>query len=203
MRNSKANLYAIVCTSALIVLALIVSPRTLTAQDSVSSSQDKKNDKASDDKAKKDDQSQSTQDQNKKDKKKKKKSGGQDLLDAGTVFNERVANDVLGQIRDGLEGHSRRLMLSAFDSDKMDGYLTFEDQIDAFFNRYEGFRVHFRIANVTVEGPKGVVLVDAELEQIPATGGAAQRKRSQLRFELEMGRKGWRVVDFRDRGFFS
>jgi hypothetical protein len=203
MRNSKANLHAIVCTSALIVLALIVSPRTLTAQDSVSSSQDKKNDKASDDKAKKDDQSQSTQDQNKKDKKKKKKSGGQDLLDAGTVFNERVANDVLGQIRDGLEGHSRRLMLSAFDSDKMDGYLTFEDQIDAFFNRYEGFRVHFRIANVTVEGPKGVVLVDAELEQIPATGGAAQRKRSQLRFELEMGRKGWRVVDFRDRGFFS
>jgi hypothetical protein len=85
----------------------------------------------------------------------------------------------------------------------MDGYLTFEDQIDAFFNRYEGFRVHFRIANVTVEGTKGVVLVDAELEQIPATGGAAQRKRTQLRFELEMGRKGWRVVDFRDRGFFS
>src|SRR5437879_8764943 len=203
MRNSKANLYAIVCTSALIVLALIASPRTHTAQDSVSSSQDKKNNKASDDKAKKDDQSQSTQDQNKKDKKKKKKSGGQDLLDAGTVFNERVANDVLGQIRDGLEGHSRRLMLSAFDSDKMDGYLTFEDQIDAFFNRYEGFRVHFRIANVTVEGPKAVFLVDAELEEIPATGGSPQRKRTQLRFELEMGRKGWRVVDFRDRGFFS
>jgi hypothetical protein len=204
MRNSKTKLYAIVCTSVLIVLALIVSPLTLTAQDSCSSSsQEKKNDKSADNKAKKDDQSQSTPDQDKKDKKKKKKSGGQDLLDAGTVFNERVANDVLGQIRDGLEGHSRRLMLSAFDSDKMDGYLTFEDQIDAFFNRYEGFRVHFRIANVTVEGPKGVVLVDAELEQIPATGGAAQRKRTQLRFELEMGRKGWRVVDFRDRGFFS
>jgi hypothetical protein len=203
MRKSTTKWYAILCTSVLITLTFLVSPSAVRAQDSCSSSsQDKKTDKASDDK-KKDDQSQSAQDQNKKDKKKKKKSGGQDLLDAGTVFNERVANDVLGQIRDGLEGHSRRLMLSAFDSDKMDGYLTFEDQIDAFFNRYEGFRVHFRIANVTVEGPKGVVLVDAELEEIPATGGAAQRKRTQLRFELEMGRKGWRVVDFRDRGFFS
>ena len=202
MRKSKTKWYAILCTSVLIILMFLVSPSAVRAQDSCSSSsQDKKTDKASDNK--KDDQSQSAQDQNKKDKKKKKKSGGQDLLDAGAVFNERVANDVLGQIRDGLEGHSRRLMLSAFDSDKMDGYLTFEDQIDAFFNRYEGFRVHFRIANVTVEGPKGVVLVDAELEQIPATGGAAQRKRTQLRFELEMGRKGWRVVDFRDRGFFS
>jgi hypothetical protein len=175
--------------------------QTSSSSASGSAAQDTKSDKANDDKTKKDDQSTS---QDKKDKKKKKKgSGGQDVLDTSTVFNERVANDVLGQIRDGLEGHSRRLMLSAFDSDKMDGYLSFEDQIDSFFNRYEGFRVHFRIANVTVEGTKGVVLVDAELEEIPAAGGSAQRKRSQLRFELEMGRKGWRVVDFRDRGFFS
>jgi hypothetical protein len=120
-----------------------------------------------------------------------------------TAFSERTADDVLGQIRDGLEGHSRRLMLGAFDSDKMDGYLNFEDQIDALFNRYTEFRVHFRIANVTVEGTKGVVLVDADMEETPSAGGAPVRKRSQLRLELEQGRKGWKVVDFRDRNFFS
>jgi hypothetical protein len=133
----------------------------------------------------------------------KKSSGQQDVLDTDKVFNTRVANDVLGQIRDGLEGHSRRLMLSAFDADKMDGYLTFEDQIESYFNRYSAFRVRFQIANVTVEGTKGVVLVDTELEQIPDNGGSPQRKRGQLRFELELGKKGWRVVDFRDRSFFS
>jgi hypothetical protein len=194
MRKSFASLLC----AFLVALVIALTPLSVRAQDSSSSSTKDQKDKAADDKAKADAQA-----QDKKDKKKKKKNGGQDVLDTATVFNERVANDVLGQIRDGLEGHSRRLMLSAFDSDKMDGYLSFEDQIDAFFNRYEGFRVHFRVANVTIEGPKGVVLVDAELEEIPATGGSPQRKRTQLRFELEMGRKGWRVVDFRDRGFFS
>jgi hypothetical protein len=190
--------FAALLIAFLVAIVLAITPLGVRAQDSTSSSTKDQKDKAADDKTKADAQA-----QDKKDKKKKKKGGGQDVLDTSAVFNERVANDVLGQIRDGLEGHSRRLMLSAFDSDKMDGYLFFEDQIDAFFNRYEGFRVHFRIANVTIEGPKGVVLVDAELEEIPATGGSPQRKRTQLRFELEMGRKGWRVVDFRDRGFFS
>ncbi|MEO6120130.1 MAG: hypothetical protein ABIP12_05510 [Terriglobales bacterium] len=138
-----------------------------------------------------------------KEKKAKKGKKGSDPIDTSAVFNERIANDVLGQIRDGLIGHSRRLMLSAFDSDKMDGYLSFEDQIDAYFERYQEFNVRFRISNVTVEGTKGVVLVDTEMEQTPRGSGVPQRKRAQLRFELELGRKGWRVVDFRDRGFFS
>jgi hypothetical protein len=139
----------------------------------------------------------------KKDKKKKDKDKGQqDVLDT-TVFSDRVANNVLNDLRDGLEGHSQRLMLSAFDSDKMDGYLSFEDQIQAFFDKYDAFRVHYRIAQSTVEGARGVVLVEFEMEQIPRAGGAPQRKGSQLRFELERGKKGWKIVDFRPRGFFS
>ena len=137
--------------------------------------------------------------------KKKDKKSGQDSTekDVNVTFSKRTADDVLGLIRDGLEGHSRRTMLSAFDSDKMDGYLSFEDQIEAFFDRYNAFRVHFVIANVTIEGTKGIVLVDAEMEESPANGAAPVRKRTQLRMELEQGKKGWKVVDFRDRGFFN
>jgi hypothetical protein len=144
-------------------------------------------------------------DKKKKDKKKKddKSSGAQDAIDTTKVFPERIANDVVGTVRDGLEGHSMRLMLSAFDGDKMDGYLSFEDQIENYFNRYEAFRVHFRVANVAIEGAKGVILVDAQLEQTPANGGTPARKNSQLRFEIELGKKGWRITDVRDRGFFS
>src|SRR4051794_16329305 len=80
---------------------------------------------------------------NKKDKKKDKKdksdNSAPDAYD--TIFSDQVANNVLNDIRDGLEAHSQRLMLSAFDADKMDGYLTFEDQIQAYFEHYDGFRV--------------------------------------------------------------
>ena len=52
-------------------------------------------------------------------------------------------------------------------------------------------------------GERGIVLVDAEMEQSPAYGGAPLLKRDQLRFEIGYGRNGWRVVDVRDRRFFS
>lgn len=138
----------------------------------------------------------------KKDKKKKDKVGPKDEVNT-EVFSQAVANDVLGQIRDGLEGHSQRLMLGAFDQDKMDGYLSFEDQIEALFQRYDSFRVHYRISNSSVEGSKATVLVDWEMEEIPKTSGSPQRRNSQIKFEMERGRKGWKVVDVSPRGIFS
>ncbi len=138
----------------------------------------------------------------KKEKKKKDKAPPADPYDA-VMFSQAVANSVLNDLRDGLEGHSQRLVLSAFDQDKMDGYLTFEDQIEALMQRYDSFRVHFRISQSTIEGPKGVVLVDFQMEEIPRAGGAPIRRDGQVKFEMERGRKGWKIVDFNPRGFFS
>lgn len=190
--------------AAVLLLGLTVSATAQTSSSTpqTSSSNETKQEEKKDGEKKDAKKDKAKDKKDKKDKDKKDKPGS-DPIDTSAVFNERIANDVLGQIRDGLEGHSRRLMLSAFDADKMDGYLSFEDQIDAYFERYEAFRVRFRISNVTVEGTKGVVLVDTEMEQIPRGGAQPQRKRGLLRFELELGRKGWRVVDFRDRSFFS
>lgn len=145
--------------------------------------------------------------QEKKKEKKKKKENAQDVMNS-EVFSDAVANAVLNQIRDGLEGHIPRLMESAFDEDKMDGYLQFEDQLEAMFNRYSEFRVHFSLAQNTVEGSKGIILVNIEMEQVPnftANNQNAQpmRKNAQVRFELERGKKGWQIVDFSPRGFFS
>jgi ABC-type transporter MlaC component len=140
-------------------------------------------------------------DKEKKDKK-KKKAKPEDVYDSA-VFSQAVANNVLNDLRDGLEGHSQRLLLSAFDQDKMDGYLTFEDQIEAMMQRYDSFRVHFRISQSTIEGPKGVVLVDIDLEEMPRAGGNPIRRNGQVKFEMERGRKGWKIVDFTPRGFFS
>jgi len=143
-------------------------------------------------------------DKKKKDKKKDKKdSKPQDVLSTENVFSVGAANSVLSDLRDGLEGHSQRLMLSAFDQDKMSGYMSFEDQIQALFEKYDSFRVHYRIAQSTIEGAKGVVLVDFEMEEIPRTGGPPLRRSGTLRFEMERGPKGWKIVDFSPRGFFS
>ncbi|MFI5090318.1 MAG: hypothetical protein ACHP7P_09705 [Terriglobales bacterium] len=149
-------------------------------------------------------QQQPPPDQSKDKKKKDKKDkGSQDVVNT-EVFSTAVANSVLNDLRDGLEGHTQRLMLSAFDADKMDGYLQFEDQIEAFFNKYTSFSVYFRIAQSATEGPKGIVLVDIQLEEIPRGNASPPiRKNGQMRFELERGKKGWKIVDFSPRNFFS
>jgi len=135
----------------------------------------------------------------------KNKKKGYEPADAydTEVFSDRVANNVLGLIRDGLEGHDQRLMESAFDGDQMDGYLSFEDQLESFFNRYVGFRVHIRIIQTSIEGPKGIVTAQFELEGMPRDNSNPVRRSDQLRFVLERGRKGWRIVDFNPRNFFS
>jgi hypothetical protein len=119
------------------------------------------------------------------------------------AFDERAAAVVLGTIRDGLEGHSQRRLLSAFDAEKMDGFLTFEDQIEAYFTRYESFRVTLRIIQTSEENNRGVILADFQLENEPRGGGRISRRQGQLRFELERGAKGWKIVDINPRGFFS
>jgi len=142
-------------------------------------------------------------DQGKKKKKDKKDKGSQDVVNTD-VFSTAVASSVLNDLRDGLEGHTQRLMLSAFDADKMDGYLEFEDQIEAFFNRYSTFTVYFRIAQTATDGPKGIALVDIQLEEIPRGSASPPiRRNGQIRFELERGKKGWKIVDFSPRNFFS
>jgi hypothetical protein len=134
----------------------------------------------------------------------KQKKEVPDTQDADvTTFDERDAAQVLGIIRDGLEGHSQRRLLSAFDADKMDGYLTFQDQIEAYFTRYEGFRVTFRIIQTSVENNHGTVLAEFQLENEPRGGGRISRRQEQLRFELERTAKAWKIVDFNPRGFFS
>ena len=134
---------------------------------------------------------------------KNKKHKKKDAVADAAVFDERAAAEVLGTIRDGLEGHSQRLLLSAFDGDKMDGFLSFEDQIEAYFTRYQSFRVTLRIVQTSEENSRGVILADFQLENEPRGGGRISRRQGQLRFELERGTKGWKIVDFNPRGFFS
>ena len=142
-------------------------------------------------------------DQSKDKKKDKKKKKDQDDALSTEEFSDRVTNNILRDMKDGLEGHVQRMLMSVFDDNQLDGYLQLEDQIEQFFNKYDALRIHYRIIQNTVEGPKGIALVEMQMEAAPREGrGQALRRDEQIRFELERGKKGWKIVDFRPRDFF-
>jgi len=117
-----------------------------------------------------------------------------------TTFTEAVAAKLLSQIAEGLQGHSARKMLDAFDVARMDGGATFKEQITAFFNQYETIRVHFKL----VEVKDGMAVVDAELDGTPRDSiTPPEHKRAQLTFMASQGAGGWKFIDVQPRGFFS
>jgi hypothetical protein len=137
-------------------------------------------------------------------KKQKKKDKGTDDAGAATSFSDAVAEDVLRQLGNGLQGHNEGRMLSVFDREAMDGYLNFSDQVSAMFQQYDSFRVHYNIDQTTADGTKGVALVDFEMEEVAGSGGVQPvYKHEQVRFEMQRGKKGWKIVDVKPRTFFS
>jgi hypothetical protein len=137
-------------------------------------------------------------------KKPKKKDKGADDAGTATGFSDAVAEDVLRQLGNGLQGHNEGRMLSVFDRDVMDGYLNFSDQVSAMFQQYDSFRVHYNIDQTTGDGTKGVALIDFEMEEVSGSGGVQPvYKHEQLRFEMQRGKKGWKIVNVKPRTFFS
>jgi hypothetical protein len=118
-------------------------------------------------------------------------------------FSESVAERLVQQLGDGLQDHNARHMLSAFDADGMEGYANFQDQIAALFERYDSFRVHFRIAEIRTEDATGVVLLDFEIEEVSPSSDTPVRRNDRLQLEIKKGKKGWKIVDLKPRAFFS
>ena len=123
----------------------------------------------------------------------------QDQEPANT-FTEAAAAKLLGQMAEGLQGHSLKKTLSAFDLVHMDGGATFKEQITAFFNQYETIRVHFKL----VEVKDGTAVVSAELDETPREAiTPPEHKRVRLTFTAGNGPDGWKFIDVQPRAFFN
>ena len=119
---------------------------------------------------------------------------------ASDTFTEDAAAKLLGQLAEGLQGHSSKRMLGVFDLARMEGGATFREQITAFLNQYETIRVHFKL----VEVKDGTAIVNAELDATPRDSlTPPQHKRLQLTFSADSGSGSWKFVEVQPRGFFS
>lgn len=122
---------------------------------------------------------------------------------ADRFSSEQVAEKLLDQIRRGFEARDSRKMLGAFDPDRMQGYLSFKDQVEALFAQYSSFRIYVRIGDVSLEKDRGVVTAMIKLEGSPVYGDVALSREAELSFELTHTERGWKIVDVSPRNFFS
>jgi hypothetical protein len=120
------------------------------------------------------------------------------------TFTPAVANDLLFQLADGMESRNPRLTLAPFDAARLSDYGRFSGQVSAWLRDHSSFRVYYKLRQVSVEGSHGIALVDFQYEAQPTSESMPPvRRHEQMRFTIERGPKGWKIVDVSPRAFFS
>ena len=119
-------------------------------------------------------------------------------------FTGATASSILDQIASALVAHNPGRMLATFDLNKMTDGPLFKQQTTLFFRETDVIRVHFNQIETSMEGGKGMVTVQAEIEAEPTDlRMPALHKRAQLRFVAEPSGRGWKFSDVQPRTFFS
>ncbi len=119
------------------------------------------------------------------------------------TFTDADGTRVLDDLGQALESGNLRKFLKLFDASQMPDYPVFRDQIAALFEHYDGFRVHYHIAQVAMQEKYGVMIVDFELSAISGGADPNSSKQSQLRFATAWNGKQWKIVDVAPRAFFT
>ena len=119
-------------------------------------------------------------------------------------FSDAVANALLSRIADGFTRRNPRLLLSAFDARRFDGYALFADRMRARLEQHDSFRAYFRILDTTPQDARAMVNVELQVEQSYSPAGRPPvRSSGQARFTFERGAAGWRIVDVAPRGLLT
>jgi hypothetical protein len=119
-------------------------------------------------------------------------------------LTEQVIHDVLEPLQAGMTGHSLRQVLATLDREDMPGYAQVRDQLAAFFRQYEAVRFRYKVLQVTADKDHGFAMaeVDLEAQSVDRNQVPAQRS-TQMRFQIKLGPKGWKIVGFQPSDFFA
>jgi hypothetical protein len=120
-----------------------------------------------------------------------------------SAFDAQTASRLLLQLSEALQGHSQKQFLALFNLDKMKEGTLFKQQINSFFAQTESIRVHLNLGETSVDGDKAMLVVEAEMEAAPSSGGAIMRRKDRLNFVIANMGNSWKVVDVQPRSFFS
>ncbi len=120
------------------------------------------------------------------------------------TLTEQVIRDVLGPLQRGIEEHNVPQVLAVFDPEGTPDYAQLRDQLRAFFGQNDAVRFRYKVLQVTSEKEHGFVIAEIDMAATPSddTKLAVQRS-TQMRFEISLGAKGWKLTGFKPGDFFA
>jgi hypothetical protein len=119
-------------------------------------------------------------------------------------FSSALADVLVGRIGEGLAGHSRKTLLSAFDKDDFQDYTAMKEQVNALMDAYSSFRIHYHVDSFA-PNPDGTATIRSsfQIEQTPSSDfGPPIRRDANLTLTARRTKLGWRVIGYSPANFF-
>jgi hypothetical protein len=120
------------------------------------------------------------------------------------AFTPAIADILVARIGEGLAGHNRKTLLSAFDKSDSQDYTAIKEQVNAIMEAYRTFRVHYRVESsaLNLDGT-ATIHASFQIEQQPAAENTvAFRREAAPTFIAKRTSSGWRVISFSPANFF-
>jgi len=119
-------------------------------------------------------------------------------------FSAAVGEAALAELRAGFQNHNAEQVMAMFERGRLAGWSEMRDRLQNRMASYDSFRMGYHLESTAAEGGRGTVVAEVELEGVAQAGVTSPERRSAtLRLILERGPKGWRIVDYSPRGFFT
>src|SRR5438132_5627438 len=120
------------------------------------------------------------------------------------TFDASAADALMGRIGEGIAGHDRKLLLSAFDKEKYPNFNELRMLVNGWMDRNRRFLVHYKMLASSMQGPRGAATARFEIETAPRDADFPPYRRNVLvKIEAERSKDGWRVVLLQPEDFFS
>jgi hypothetical protein len=122
----------------------------------------------------------------------------------GLTLTEQLIRDVFQPLQNGMQTHNVQMVLSIFDKKELTGWADLQGQLNAFFHQYDAVNFRYQVLQVTADKDRGSATAEIEMDALPYNFGQVPSRRSvQMRFQIKLGGKGWKVSGFSPADFFS
>lgn len=119
-------------------------------------------------------------------------------------LSDQVIRDILSPLQRGLEAHSTGQVLGIFDQQGMTNYSAVRDELVAFFRQYDAIQFRYQILQAVADKGQGFATADVDMDASPPDETQVPLRRTlQMRFQIKLGSKGWRVIGFKPSDVFS
>lgn len=122
----------------------------------------------------------------------------------GLTLSEQLIRDVFQPLQNGMQTQNIQMVLSIFDKKELTGWADLQAQLNAFFQQYDEVNFRYQILQATAEKDRGTATAEIDMDALPYNFGQVPARRSvQMRFQIKLGAKGWKVSGFSPADFFS